>query len=86
MSPATRSGFDYWLGRQNRSVLVTIRVTPQERAAIRAAAEWGPPGAPGASFTSTESWRTTNYLSLILRTVKAGVAVPDWLETPTKTG
>ena len=39
MSPATRTGYDYWLGRQNRSVLVTIRVTPQERAAIRAAAE-----------------------------------------------
>ena len=39
MSPATRSGFDYWIGRQNRSVLLTVRVTPEERAAIRAAAE-----------------------------------------------
>ncbi|MDE2763203.1 MAG: hypothetical protein OXQ94_03340 [Gemmatimonadota bacterium] len=39
MSPATRTGFDYWSGRQNRTVLLTLRVTPQEREAVRAAAE-----------------------------------------------
>lgn len=42
MSPETRTNFaDYWRGREkNRSVLLTFRVTPEERAAIRAAANW----------------------------------------------
>ena len=40
MSPETRSGWNYFLGRENRSVLLTFRVTPQERDAVRAAARW----------------------------------------------
>lgn len=41
MSRETRGNrYDYWLGRKNRSVLLTFRVTPEERDAIRAAARW----------------------------------------------
>ena len=41
MSRETRgNSYDYWLGRQNRSVLLTFRVTPEEREAVRAAARW----------------------------------------------
>jgi len=42
MSRETSTNFaDYWRGREkNRSVLLTFRVTPEERAAIRAAAKW----------------------------------------------
>lgn len=41
MSRETRGDYyDYWLGRKNRSVLLTFRVTTEERDAIRAAARW----------------------------------------------
>ena len=40
MSPETRSGWDYLLAHQNRTVLLTFRVTRQERDAVRAAARW----------------------------------------------
>ena len=40
MSPETRTGWNYYLGRENRDVLLTFRVTPQERDAVRAAARW----------------------------------------------
>lgn len=40
MSPETRDFTNYWRGKRNRTVLLTIRVTPEERDAVRAAAEW----------------------------------------------
>ena len=40
MSRETRTGWNYYLGRENRDVLLTFRVTPQERDAVRAAARW----------------------------------------------
>ena len=48
MSPPTRRGWSYLQGRKNRRLLVTLRVTPQERDAIRAAAEWE--GVPVSKF------------------------------------
>ena len=40
MSPLTRRGWSYLQGRKNRRLLVTLRVTPEERDAIRAAADY----------------------------------------------
>ena len=40
MSPETRLHPYHGRGRQNRTVLLTFRVTPQERDAIRVAAKW----------------------------------------------
>ena len=40
MSPLTRRGWSYLQGRKNRRLLLTLRVTPEERDAIRAAADW----------------------------------------------
>ena len=40
MSPETRSGSTYFLGREKRTVLLTFRVTREERDAVRAAARW----------------------------------------------
>lgn len=40
MSPETPGNPQRGRGRQNRTVLLTFRVTPEERDAIRAAAKW----------------------------------------------
>ena len=40
LSPLTRRGWSYLQGRKNRRLLLTLRVTPEERDAIRAAADW----------------------------------------------
>lgn len=40
MSPLTRRGWSYLQGRKNRRLLLTLRVTSEERDAIRAAADW----------------------------------------------
>ena len=40
MSRETLFGWSYLQGRKNRTVLLTFRVTPEEREAIRVAAEW----------------------------------------------
>ncbi len=40
MAPETRSGWRYLHRRENRTVLLPIRVSPKERDAIRAAARW----------------------------------------------
>lgn len=37
MSPETRDFANHWRGKRNRTVLLTIRVTPEERDALRAA-------------------------------------------------